>query len=197
MAIKIDAAARTEFGKGAARRARRDGFIPAVINQGGDTPIHISLPQHATTLALRQANVLLELNVDGKEYLVLPKQIQRHPVKRDVEHVDFIQVKKGEKVVVDVAILLVGEAEKGAIVLHDRNTVSVLADPTAIPTDFELSIDGLEIGAQLFLSDLTLPAGVELQDDPELLVVAVNAPAVAAVAEEAAEAEAEAEAEEA
>ena len=195
MAIKIDAAARTEFGKGAARRARRDGLIPAVINQGGGTPLHISLPQHVTTLALRQANVLLELNVDGEEHLVLPKQVHRHPVTRDVEHIDFIQVKKGEKVVVDVAILLVGEAASEAVVLHERNSVAVLADPTAIPADLELSIEGLEIGAQLFLSDLTLPAGVELHDDPETLVVAVNAPAVAAAVEEAVEGE-EAEAEE-
>ena len=195
MAIKIDAAARTEFGKGPSRRARRDGLIPAVINQSGETPIHVLLPQHTTTLALRQANVLLELSVDGKNYLVLPKQVQRHPVTRIVEHVDFIQVKKGEKVVVDVAILLAGEAEPGAVVLHERVTVAVLADPLAIPTDLELSIEGLEVGAQLFLSDLTLPAGVELHDDPEALVVAVNAPAVTAEVGEEAAGEAEAETE--
>lgn len=174
--IKLVAENRDEFGKGAARRIRRDHKIPAVIYGHGHDPIHITLPGHASMLALRQSNALIEIALaDGSTQLVLPKQIVRHPVSTNIQHVDFVIVVKGEKVAVQVPVVLEGEAEAGAQVNHERNQITVLADPTAIPAEFVVSIDGLKVGDHVTVSAIKLPAGVELDDDPEALVVAINA----------------------
>ena len=174
--IKLSAEKRTEFGKGAARRTRRAGLVPAVLYGRGSEPVHIALPAHDTMLALRQANALLSIDIKGeKAQLALPKQVQRDPVKGFIEHVDLILVKRGEKVVVEVGITLTGEAESDTIVMQDRTAIAVLADPTQIPSGFELSVEGLEVGAQLLASDLVLPEGVELHDDAETLIASVAA----------------------
>ena len=174
--IKLSAEKRTEFGKGAARRTRRAGLVPAVLYGRGSEPVHIALPAHDTMLALRQANALLSIDIKGeKAQLALPKQVQRDPVKGLIEHVDLILVKRGEKVVVEVGITLTGEAESDTIVMQDRTAIAVLADPTQIPSGFELSVEGLEVGAQLLASDLELPEGVELHDDAETLIASVAA----------------------
>ena len=174
--IKLSAEKRTEFGKGAARRTRRAGLVPAVLYGRGSEPVHIALPAHDTMLALRQANALLSIDIKGeKAQLALPKQVQRDPVKGFIEHVDLILVKRGEKVVVEVGITLTGEAESDTIVMQDRTAIAVLADPTQIPSGFELSVEGLEVGAQLLASDLELPEGVELHDDAETLIASVAA----------------------
>lgn len=187
----LKAEIRTEFGKGAARRARRAGKVPAVLYGHGTEPMHIALPAHDALLALRQANVLLTIEVEGEgSKLALPKQVQRNPVKNVIEHVDLILVKRGEKVVVEVPIVLVGEPESGALVINDRTALSVLTDPTKIPSSFELSIDGLDVGAQLTAADISLPDGVELQDEPDALVVSITAPTVATETEDEAEGEA-------
>lgn len=190
---QLAATTRTEFGKGASRRARRAGQIPAVLYGHGTDPVHLSLPGQETFLILREANVLLEIAVDGAEpIMALPKQIQRDVITGAVDHVDLLLVKKGEKVTVEVAILLVGAAERGALVMQDLQTLKVHVPATHIPADIEVSIEGLVIGDQVFVRDIKLPADVEALDDPELLVVNVVAPAVEAEAaeEEAAEAEA-------
>ena len=187
----LAAQTRTEFGKGAARRTRREGRIPAVLYGHGTDPVHISLPGQETFLILREANVLLEIAIDGaKPVMALPKQIQRDVITGAVDHVDLLLVKKGEKVSVEVAILLVGEAERGALVMQDLQTLKVHVPATHIPSDIEVSIDGLVVGDQIFVRDIKLPADVEALDDAELLVVNVVAPAVEAeepaeVAEEA------------
>jgi len=176
---KLSAITRTEFGKGAARRTRRAGQTPAVLYGHGTDPVHVALPAQETFLILRQANVLLEVSVDGGEpTLALPKQVQRDPISGAVEHVDLLLVKKGEKVVVEVALEVVGEAERGSLVNQDLNTLSVLAPATDIPETIEVSIDGLVIGDQILVSDLKLPEGVEAQDEADLLVVGINPPVV-------------------
>ena len=182
----ISAQIRTEFGKGAARRTRRAGQIPAVLYGHGTDPVHLALPAQEVFLALRTANALLEISIEGqkKPVLALPKQIQRDPILPAIDHVDLILVKAGEKVVVDVSLNFVGDAEKGAIVNHEVATISVLAPATDIPTEFEVSVEGLTVGDHILVSGIALPEGVEPAGDPEQLVVSIVAPA-----SEAAEAE--------
>lgn len=175
--IKLTAEARDEFGKGAARRIRRQNKVPAVLYGRGSDPIHITLPGHATMLALRTANALLSLEMpDGGEQLALPKQVQRHPVRQTIEHVDLLIVKRGERVVVPVPVVLVGEpAEADVLVNQERNELHISAEATSIPARIEVSIDGLNVGDQVLAGDVTLPEGVELADDAEALVVGINA----------------------
>jgi large subunit ribosomal protein L25 len=172
--IKLSAESRTEFGKGAARRIRRANKIPAVLYGHGIDPIHITLPGHETLLALRTANALLSIDVDGTSQLALPKQIQRDPIKRTIEHVDLVAVRSGEKVTVDVGIHVEGEAAADTIVVVDRTTVALEAEATHIPTEIRVSIEGREAGSQILASDLALPGGVSLAVDPEVLIVNIT-----------------------
>ncbi len=191
--VKIAAERRTEFGKGAARRIRRADKVPAVLYGHGTDPVHITLPGHDTMLALKTANALIALDIEGQSELALPKHVQRDPIKGYIEHVDLILVRRGEKVVVDVQVVTVGEAAPETLVVHENNTISVEAEATRIPTEIEVSIEGAEPGTQIHAKDITLPAGVVLQADPETLVINVTAaPTAAALEEELAEAEAEA-----
>lgn len=191
----ITAELRTEFGKGASRRTRRDGKIPAVIYGHGEDPIHVVLPGHQTTMALRHlgTNAVLELALEGKSQLALTKAIQVDPIKRVIEHIDFVAVRKGEKVHVDVPVHTTGDAAKETLVVLENATVQVEAEATHIPEGIEVDIEGAEAGTQIHASELTLPQGVSLLSDPELLVVHVTAaPTAAQVEAELAEAEAEA-----
>ncbi|MGJ6980822.1 50S ribosomal protein L25/general stress protein Ctc [Aestuariimicrobium soli] len=173
--IKLAAEARSEFGKGASRRLRRAGKVPAVIYGHGGDPVHISLPGHETLLALRQANALLDIAIDGaKSQLALPKQVQRDPIKGFIEHVDLVIVKRGEKVVVDVPVVTEGEAGPETVVVVDITSLSVHAEATHIPNEIVVSIEGLEAGTQVLVSDLKLPQGVTTDVDPETLVVNVT-----------------------
>jgi large subunit ribosomal protein L25 len=172
---KIKAEARTEFGKGAARRIRRQDKVPAVVYAHGEEPQHITLPGHDTMMALKHggANALLELEIDGKTQLALTKQVQVDPIKRHLEHVDFVAVKRGEKVTVDVPVHVVGEAGPETLVVTENATVSVEAEATHIPESFEVSVEGAEAGTLIYASDLSLPKGTTLLTDPETLVVNV------------------------
>lgn len=185
---------RTEFGKGFARRLRAQGLVPAVIYGHGTDPVHIALPGHEIMLALRQANALLNIEVEGgKTVLALPKQVQRDPIKGFVEHVDLLIVKRGEKVSVDVNIVTTGEAAPDTLVTVDMNTITVKADATKLPNEIEVSIEGAEPGTQITLGDLQMPAGVEFEGEADQLVVNVtNAPTAAQIEAELEEAEAEA-----
>ncbi len=174
--VKIQAESRTEFGKGAARRIRRDNKVPAVLYGHGSDPVHITLPGHDTMLALKTANALLLIEVEGGEsHLALPKQVQRDPLKGHIEHVDLVIVKRGEKVQVEVAVHLEGEAVSDALVVTEHAAILVEAEATHIPTHIVVSIEGLEIGAQIHASDLTLPAGSTLAIEPDTLIVNVTA----------------------
>ncbi|MEQ6903521.1 50S ribosomal protein L25/general stress protein Ctc [Nocardioides sp. YIM 152588] len=189
----IKAEVRTEFGKGAARRIRREDKIPAVIYGHGNDPVHLTLPGHATMMALRHggANAVVELDFDGSTHLALAKQVQTDPVRRVLEHVDFVAVKRGEKVVVDVPVVVVGDAAAGTLVVTDLAAVHVEAEATHIPESIEVDVTDAEAGTQFHASDLVLPAGATLLTEADVLVVNVTTPAVAE--EPAAEAEAEGE----
>jgi large subunit ribosomal protein L25 len=188
--IRISAEERTEFGKGFARRARAVGKIPGVVYGHGESVRHVFLPGHDLMIALRTPNVLLNLEFgDGKTQLALPKDVQKDPVKRTLEHVDLLLVRRGEKVTVDVPVTVTGEVVGGAVLDQPLSSVSVLAEATHIPTAFEVDVEKKEEGFQVFAKDLVLPNGVELVTDGEQLVLHVAATR-AEVAEEAAEGEA-------
>jgi len=176
MAEKITAEKRTEFGKGAARRIRRAHKIPAVVYGHGNDPIHLTLPGHDTMMALKHggANALLELDIDGETQLALTKQVQVDPIRRVLEHVDFVAVRRGEKVTVDVPIHVSGDAASETLVVTENATVQVEAEATNIPERIEVSVEGAEVGTQIHASDLALPAGTTLLTDPETLIVNVT-----------------------
>ncbi|MFP5022464.1 50S ribosomal protein L25/general stress protein Ctc [Pseudonocardia phyllosphaerae] len=185
---RIPAETRTEFGKGAARRTRRAGKIPAVLYGHGTDPVHLSLPSLEFAAVVREQgrNAILELDVAGsKPQLALTKTVVIHPLLPYVEHVDLLVIKRGEKVEVELDVVVTGDAAPGSLVTQDMNTVTVEADALNIPEQIEVSVEDAEIGTQLHASDLVLPKGVELRTDPEYLVVQV----VAAPTEEDLEAE--------
>ena len=158
--ITINGVVRTEFGKGASRRARRDGLVPAVIYGHGEKPQHITLPARELGVALKQSNVLLDIVIDGKTELTLPKAIVRHPLKQILEHIDLVLVRRGEKVVVAVPIHTVGEHDRDGVLEHVNNTIDVRVEATAIPSFIELNNAGLAAGTSLYAGDVVLPAGV-------------------------------------
>ena len=173
---KIHAESRTEFGKGAARRIRREDKIPAVVYGHGNEPIHVILPGHQTMMALKHggANALLALDIEGSEQLALTKDVQIDPIRRHIEHVDFVAVRRGEKVTVDVPIHVTGEAGPDTLVVTENSVVSVEAEATHIPEWFEVSVEGAEVGTLVYARDLDLPSGTTLLSDEELLVVNVT-----------------------
>ncbi|MFI6689815.1 50S ribosomal protein L25/general stress protein Ctc [Streptomyces sp. NPDC050485] len=187
--VKLAADVRTSFGKGAARSIRRENKVPGVIYGHGTEPVHVTLPGHELLLALRTANVLLSLDIDGKTELAIPKAVQRDAIKGYLVHVDLLLVKKGEKVTVEVAVETEGELAPGSFLVENvLNTLSVEAEATHIPTSVTVSIAGLEAGAAIHAKDIKLPAGTTLATDPEAVVIQI----LAAQAEEpAAETEAE------
>lgn len=182
----LSAEVRNEFGKGASRRVRREHRVPAVLYGHGMDPIHLSLPGHDTMLALRIDNALLEINVAGesKARLALAKQIQRDPIRGDLIHVDLQAVNADEKVIVEIAIAIVGDAAPDSTVMVDQNELSIEAPVSDIPEEIEINVEGLEIGSQVLAKDLKLPAGVSYHGDPEDVLVSVN-PAEANVVPEA------------
>jgi large subunit ribosomal protein L25 len=164
-----------------------------VLYGHGTDPVHISLPGHETLLALRTANALLSIDVDGQSQLALPKQVQRDPLKHTIEHVDLVLVRRGEKVTVDIAIQLEGEAGDDTLVVVDHNSLPIEAEATHLPEQIMVSIEGLPAGTQILAKDLELPEGASLGIDPETLIVNITAaPSAEAIEAELAEAEAEA-----
>ena len=174
--VKLPAVARTEFGKGAARRIRRAHQIPAVLYGHGADPVHIALPGHETMLALKHANALFSIELDGTTRLAITKDVQRDPVRNVIEHVDLLVVVSGEKVTVDVAVHVVGESAEGTIHVVETQTVTLEAEATHLPESVEVSIEGLEAGTQVRGSDLRLPEGATFTGDPDLVLVTVSLP---------------------
>jgi large subunit ribosomal protein L25 len=192
--VRLTAEIRTEFGKGGARRTRRAGKIPAVIYGHGAQPRHVSLPAREFGHVIKHgANVLITLNVDGKDELTIPKAIQRDPIKGEYEHVDLLAVRRGEKVSVDVPLVISGEVASGGLLSQEHTSVSVEAEATNLPSELTFSVEGLEIGAQITAGDLQLPSGVVLLTDPETLVLHVSTAPTAEQLEGEIAAEAEAE----
>ena len=173
----LQAESRTEFGKGAARRLRRDAKVPAVLYGHGTDPIHVSLPGHDTMMALKHggANALLSIQVQGQTRLAIPKQVQRDPVKGFLEHLDLLIVERGEKVTVEVPVHTVGEAVSDTVVTVENPTLTVETEATHIPEAIEVSVEGVEAGTQITVADLDLPAGTVAQGADDLLVVHVTA----------------------
>jgi large subunit ribosomal protein L25 len=176
--VKISAEPRTEFGKGGARRTRRAGLVPAVLYGHGEKPQHIALPAREFAAAIRHGglNQVFTIDVTGNSgtTLALPKAIQRDPVKDTYEHVDLIIVKRGEKVQVDVPVTLTGEAARNTLVVNESNTVAVVAEAMHLPSGFDVSIEGLEAGAQVTAGDVPLPTGVELAVEPDFVLAIIS-----------------------
>lgn len=195
--IKIDAERRTEFGKGAARRLRRDKKVPAVIYGHGAATQHVALPAHEIMLALKNSNALMALAIDGDVELVLPKSIQRDPVRYTIEHLDLVAVKRGEKVTVEVPVHTEGKIAPGGLLEHIHDTITLEAEATHIPESLTISIEGLEVGTSIHAKDVELPEGSTLIADPDLVVVHVLVQQAAEEEETAEETEEAAEAAEA
>ena len=174
--VRIEAELRTEFGKGAARRTRRAGRVPAVIYGHGAETRHLSLPGHELMLALKTPNVLIRLEgLPGRAGLALPKAVQRNPIKGDIEHVDLIEVRRGEKVTVEIPVRVTGEIFPGGLLDQQLVQIAVEAEATNIPNGIDVDIQGMEIGTAVHARDLALPQGSTLQIDPDALVLHVLA----------------------
>ncbi|MGA4849366.1 50S ribosomal protein L25/general stress protein Ctc [Streptomyces sp. G5(2025)] len=195
--VKISAEVRTEFGKGASRRVRRENKVPGVLYGHGAEPVHLTLPGHELLLALRTPNVLISLDVDGKTQLAIPKAVQRDALRQGIlKHVDLLLVRSGEKVTVEIPVHTEGELAPGSNLLeHVLNTLPVEAEATHIPTEVTVSIAGLDAGASILAKDIPLPSGSKLAIDEDAVVIQVMAAqAEEAPAEGAAEGDASAEA---
>ena len=189
--VRIQAELRTEFGKGAARRTRRAGRVPAIIYGHGAETRHLSLPEHELMLALKTQNALLRLEGLGTPELALPKAVQRDPLRGIIEHVDLIGVRRGEKVIVEIQVRVTGDVFSGGLLDQQLVTISVEAEATHIPTGVDVDVEGMEVGTAVHAKDLVLPEGASLQTDPEALVLHVVEPAAEVAAEEAAQEAAE------
>ncbi|MEV6629684.1 50S ribosomal protein L25/general stress protein Ctc [Actinoplanes sp. NPDC051470] len=176
--VKITAEPRTEFGKGGARRTRRAGKVPAVLYGHGEKPQHIALPAREFAAAIRHGglNQVFTIDINGASgtTLALPKAIQRDPIKDTYEHVDLIIVKRGEKVQVDVPVTLVGEAARNTLVVSESTTLAVVAEAMHLPNGFDVSIEGLEAGAQVTAADVQLPQGTELAVEPDFVLAQIS-----------------------
>jgi large subunit ribosomal protein L25 len=197
--VRIKAETRSEFGKGGARRTRRAGNVPAVLYGHGSAPKHIALPAREFAAAIRHGGMTqlfsIEIN-DGSQALALAKAIQRDPVRDSYDHIDFLIVRRGEKITVDIPVILTGEAARDTLINQEQTTLSVVADATSLPESLEASVEGLEPGSHVTAGEVKLPEGVELAVDSELIIAIVNTAPTAADLAEAVEGE-EAEAEEA
>ena len=174
---KLNVEVRTRTGKGASRQARREGKVPAVLYGHGSEPQHLELNARDFAAILRHSgiNAVLSLDINGKEQLALPKAIAVHPIKRSITHADLIIVKRGEKVTVEVSVVIEGEADSGTLVTQDATTIEIEAEALSIPESLTVSIEGVEEGTQILAGEVPLPAGVTLVSDPEMLVVNVVA----------------------
>jgi large subunit ribosomal protein L25 len=172
---RIAAETRTEFGKGAARRTRRAGKIPAVLYGHGTDPQHLALPalEFARVVREQGRNAVLTIDIGGTPQLALTKTVVTHPIRPYIEHVDLLVIRRGEKVVVEVSVHVTGEAGSGTLVTQDLNTIEVEADVSQIPEHLEVSVEGLEAGTQVLAGSIPLPAGTTLRTDAEALVVNV------------------------
>ncbi len=174
--VRIAAEPRTEFGKGAARRTRRAGLVPAVLYGHGEETRHVVLPGHELMLALKTPNVLIQLDgladVNG---LALPKSVQRDPIRGTIEHADLILVRRGEKVTVEISVRVTGEVSPDGMLNQQVVQLPVEADATNIPDGIDVDVEGMDVGASIHAGDLALPDGTTLAVDPETLILQVLA----------------------
>jgi len=179
--VHIKAEPRTEFGKGPSRRIRNGGRVPAVLYGHHTEPKHLTLPGHEVLMALRTPNVLIRLEgLPGGVQLALPKAVQRDPIKGWVEHVDLLTVRRGQKVKVDIPVTIVGEVAPDGLLDQQLVQISVEAEATNIPAGVVVDVEGMAVGTAVHGRDLVFPAGVTLDDEPDLLVLHVLAAPTAA-----------------
>ncbi|MGA9674135.1 MAG: 50S ribosomal protein L25/general stress protein Ctc [Mycobacterium sp.] len=186
---QLTVSVRTQTGKGASRRARREGKIPAVLYGHGEDPQHVELPGHDFAAVLRHSgtNAVLTLDIAGKEQLALTKSLDIHPVRRNIVHADLLVVRRGEKVVVEVNVVVEGDAAPDTLVTQETNAIEIEAEAMSIPEQLTVSVEGAAPGTQFTAGQITLPAGINLISDPDLLVVnVVNAPTAEQLEEEGA-----------
>jgi len=174
---KLSVAVRTRTGKGASRQARREGKVPAVLYGHGADPQHLELNARDYAAVLRHSgtNAVLALDINGAEQLALTKSLSVHPVRRNIEHVDLIVIRRGEKVTVEVAVTIEGEAASGTLVTQDASTIEIEAEALSIPEGLTVSVEGVEEGTQILAGQVELPSGVTLISDPDMLVVNIVA----------------------
>ena len=175
--VKISAEPRTEFGKGGARRTRRAGKVPAVLYGHGEAPKHIALPAREFAAAIRHGGMTQVFNIalsDGTQTLALAKAIQRDPLKDTFEHVDLLIVRRGEKVTVEIPVVLIGEAVRGTLVIHEHDKLAINAEALHLPDHVEVSIEGLEAGTHITAADVILPDGAELAADPKTSIAIIS-----------------------
>jgi large subunit ribosomal protein L25 len=190
--VNVSATVRSEFGKGAARRLRREEKVPAVIYGHGAEPVHVALPSYDMMMALKNSNVLIHLDVEGKKELVIPKAVQREAIRGFLVHIDLLTVKRGEKVQVEIPIHIEGELAPGQHLLeHVYNTLPVEAEATHIPESVTVSIDGLSAGDSVAAKDIELPRGTTLAIEEDETVIQVLAAQAEEPAAEGAEGEGE------
>ena len=169
--ISIKGARRTEFGKGASRRSRRDGFIPAVIYGHGEKPQHVALPSRELGVALKTSNVLIDVVLDDHTVLTLPNSVSRDPLTGLLEHIDLVIVRRGEKVIVSVPVHTEGKYDQDGILEHVNNSIEVEADVTNIPAFLMLSMEGMMAGDSRYAADVVIPEGIKLISDPKMTVI--------------------------
>lgn len=174
--ITIPGTLRTEFGKGYSRRVRANNQIPAVVYGHGAQPLHVILPGHQMMLASRNSNAVLEIDVDGDKHLAMIKEVQRHAVRPEILHIDLLAVRRGERVEVEVPVTVEGEVAPTAVHNVEENLLQIEADALRVPEHVVVNIEGLEPGEHIHARDITLPQGVALISDPELLVIHVSEP---------------------
>ena len=177
--VRIEAEPRTEFGKGASRRIRRAGRVPAVIYGQGAENRHFTLPGHELMIALKTPNVLIRIEGIGKSALALPKAVQRHPIKGEIEHVDLIEVRRGEKVTVEIPVRVSGEVFSGGLLDQQLVQIAVEAEATHLPDGVDIDVEGMEVGTVVHARDIALPPGTTLVIDPDALVLHVLAESTA------------------
>ncbi|MEU3192289.1 50S ribosomal protein L25/general stress protein Ctc [Streptomyces sp. NPDC006992] len=186
--VNISATVRSEFGKGSARRLRREEKVPAVIYGHGADPVHVALPSYDMMMALKSSNVLINLDIEGKKQLVIPKAVQREAIRQFLVHVDLLVVKKGEKVQVEVPIHIEGELAPGQnLIEHVYNTLPVEAEATHIPESVTVSVEGMDVGDQVLAKDIALPGNTTLAiegDETVISILAAQAEEPAAEGEE-------------
>lgn len=175
-ATKIAATLREDFGKGYARRIRMAGDIPAVIYGHGEDPKHVVLPGHETTLAAREANAIFDLDIEGDSVLAMVKDIQRHPIRPEIQHMDLLIVKRGERVEIEIPVQVEGEVAEGAVANQEEMNLLVEADALKSPEAIVVNIEGRNVGEHVLAGDIELPEDVTLVADAELLVVNVSEP---------------------
>ena len=188
--VRIEAEPRTEFGKGPSRRIRRAGRVPGVMYGHGAESRHFTLPEHDLMIALKTPNVLIRLEGLGAATLALPKAVQRDAIKGDIEHVDLIEVRRGEKVTVEIPVRVSGDVFSGGLLDQQLVQIAVEAEATNLPNGVDVDVEGMEIGTAVHAKDIALPSGTTLVTDPEALVLHVTAQQAADLGETAAEGEA-------